>query len=122
VVDKVAPGLLLRIIWFSAVSAIPPIFHTHTHTHTHTHARTHAHTHTFHSPTADAIPRIILTTWSVVEHVNITYFECSYAARTFAYLCRYVSRIIRSQYRISNECYSLSVGIVMDTVTRGSLG
>jgi len=55
VVDKVGPGLLLRIIWVSTVSTIPPIFHTHT----------------FHSPKADVIRCIILTTGSVVEHMNI---------------------------------------------------
>lgn len=29
VVDKVGPGLLLRIIWFSTVSTITPIFRAH---------------------------------------------------------------------------------------------
>jgi hypothetical protein len=58
VVDEVAPGLLLRIMWLSAVSTIPQY-------------STNTHTHTFHSPTADAVSRIILATESVVEHMNI---------------------------------------------------
>jgi hypothetical protein len=56
VVDKMVPGLLLRIIWFSAISTIPQYS---------------TNTRTFHSPTADAVSRIILATESVVEHMNI---------------------------------------------------
>jgi len=110
VVDKVAPGLLLRIIWSSAVSTIPPIFHTHTHTHTHI---SFAYSRRYTSYNLDNRERR-----GTSEYYLFAYFECFYAARTFAYLCSCVARIIRSQYRIINEFYSLSVGTVRDTVTR----
>ena len=65
-VDKVAPRLLLRIIRFSAVSTIPPIFHTHARTHTHTHIS---------FAYSRRCTSYNLDNRSVVEHIDIIYLE-----------------------------------------------
>jgi hypothetical protein len=106
VVDKVEPGLL-RIIWFSAVSTIPPIFHTH-----------------ISFAYSRRCTPYNLDNWErrrTQEYYLFVYFECSYAARTFADLCTYAARLIRSQCRTSKEFYIPSVGIVRDTVTGADL-